>query len=142
MIRVLGGGVLVILVVIAAGFIAQRIFGSGTDPMHEAQEAIDALPYGISMRETSEGVLVGTIQGHLGVAVHFAVADSLDARGIPSRLRRIDPEPIGGGGFWIWEDSAGGPRGQTENEVRERTTIAVSIEEALCRKTTGDACPV
>jgi hypothetical protein len=141
MTRRLAGGVLVILTVFAAGFIAQRLFGSGPDPMTEAREAVESLPYRVSTHAASEDVLVGTARGHLGDVVHFAVADSREAEGIPLRLQD-EAETGGGGGFFVWEDRGRHRPGESEAAARERAEISVDIEEALCRKETGEACPI
>jgi hypothetical protein len=137
-------GALVLLVVVAAGFIAERIFGPGPDPMSEAREAVEALPYRTSMREVSEGVLVGTARGRHGAVLHFAISEgeTHEPQGIPPRLVHVDKNVMGGGGFTVWEDSEASHSGEARGEWRERGFIAVEIEEALCRKATGEACPV
>jgi hypothetical protein len=117
MIRGLGIGVGVILAVIAAGFIAQRLFGSHSDHWKsEAEGAIEALPYGVAIDEGSGGLLVGTIQGHLGVVVHFTVEQSGAAIG------------------------RSGSQGESETQREERHNIVVAIKEALCQKSIGQAC--
>jgi hypothetical protein len=140
--KALGIGVLTILAVIAAGFVAQRIFGTHrTMSTAEAGEAIEGLPHPVQLTETPAHVLVGEVDGNGGVVVHFAVADSLGASGIPPRLRRIDPEPTGGGSFWVWDDSARQPGAATKARRDEEARIATEIDEAICRKETGDPCP-
>jgi hypothetical protein len=115
--RALAGAVGVILVVIAAGFIAQRLFGSDSEHWtSEAEEAIEALPYGVSMSEVSSGVLAGTIQGHLGVVVHFTVNES-------------------------GASESGEPQTESKAQRQERADIGAAIEEALCRKSIGNVCP-
>lgn len=101
--RSLGVGVLVLLAVIAAGFVAERIFGPGADPMSEATEAIEDVPYRVAIREASEGVLVGTARGHHGAAVHFAVSEQAPSEpsDIPPRLIHLDRNVMGGGGFTV-----------------------------------------
>ena len=116
--RALGIGVLVIVAVIAAGFVAQRLFGSNSDRWtSEAEAAVEALPYGVSMSEVSDGVLAGTIQGHLGVVVDFTVDES----GASER--------------------PGGSPTDSEAQRQERSEIAVALDEALCRKSIGAGCP-
>lgn len=140
--RPLLGGVLVILAVIAAGFVAQRIFGSDSDhPLSEAREAIEAMPYGVRFDQGPAGVLIGTISGRNQV-IHFAVAKSLNARGVPARLRRVDRNVGGGGPFWVWDDAEVRLRHGTRHEWEDAVKISVGIEEALCRKATGDPCPI
>ncbi|HXF32738.1 MAG TPA: hypothetical protein VN522_14585 [Solirubrobacterales bacterium] len=118
MTRALTSGVLVLLAVFAAGFIAQRLFGSDSDPWtSEAREAIEALPYGVSMSEGSNGILTGTIQGHLGVVVDFTVNESGAS------------------------ESPGGSRTDSRAQRQERADIGTAIEEALCRKSIGKGCP-
>lgn len=142
--RVLGVGVLTILVVIAAGFVAERLFGPGSDPMGEATEAIEGLPYRVTLREASEGVLVGTARGHHDAVVHFAASEGEGERpeDIPPRLIHLDKNVMGGGGFRVWEDSEAPHPGEPAAEWDERGRIALAIEEALCRKETGEACPI
>ncbi len=118
MIKGLAGGAVIILAVVAAGFVAQRLFGSDSDGWKgEAEEAIESLPYGVSIEEGSEGALAGTIQGHLGVVVHFTVNESGAS------------------------ESPGGPRADSKAQRQERADIGVAIEEALCRKSIGTGCP-
>jgi hypothetical protein len=118
MIRGLGIGVGVILAVIAAGFIARRLFGGDSkDWTAEAEEAIVALPYGVSMEESSGNAVGGTIQAHLGVVVHFTVTES-----------------------GATESPAGSPT-DSAAQRQEREEVAVAIEEALCRKSIGESCP-
>jgi hypothetical protein len=127
--RWLGGSALVLLAVIAAGFVAQRLFGSDAEhPMSEAREAIKALPYGVTLREGPGGILVGTLSGRNSV-VHFAVADSPDASGIPAALRR--GESGAGGAFWVWDDAERGSSRQTKVEREERAEVGADLEEAL-----------
>ncbi|HKZ12220.1 MAG TPA: hypothetical protein VJL81_00100 [Solirubrobacterales bacterium] len=135
---------LVILAVIAAGFVAERIFGPGADPMGEATEAIEGLPYRVSVREASEGVLVGTARGHHGAVVHFAISEGEADRpqDIPPRLLHLDKNVMGGGGFTVWEDSEAPHDGESAAEWDERGRVALDIEEALCRQETGEACPI
>jgi hypothetical protein len=142
--RFLGVGVLTILAVIAAGFVAERIFGPGSDPMGEATEAIEGLPYRVTMREASEGVLVGTARGHHDAVVHFAVSEGEGEppADIPPRLIHLDKNVTGGGGFTVWEDSEAPHPGESVAEWHERTGIGIAIEETLCRKETGEACPI
>jgi hypothetical protein len=141
--RALGIGVLTILAVIAAGFVAERILGPhGALSTAEAAEAIEEMPYHVEVEETPRHVLVGKVRGHDGLVVRFAAADSLDATGIPPRLRRLTSEPQGGGNFWVWDDSARHVRGETNIQREEASRISVGIEEALCRKETGDPCPI
>jgi hypothetical protein len=141
--RALGIGVLTILAVIAAGFVAERILGAheGLSPA-EAADAIEAMPYQVKVGETPTHVLVGSVQGHQGFVVHFAAADSLDAAGVPPRLRRLAPEPSGGANFWVWDDSVLEAEEGTKAQWSEAARISVGIEDALCRKETGDPCPI
>jgi hypothetical protein len=92
--RGLAGGILVILAVVAAGFIAQRLFGSGPDSMAEAREAVESLPYRVSTHAASEDVLVGTAHGHFDAVVHFAIVAGEDEphppAGVPPHLIRLD----------------------------------------------------
>ncbi len=139
--RALAGGVLVVLAVIVAGFVAQRLFGSDSDQaISEAEEAINALPYRISMDEVSEGVLIGTAYGHRGTAVRFVVTD-----GKPGRDEDIPPHLVGP----RWSSSEAGKygvstspygRGASHAERVEKADVSVAIEEALCRKSIGEAC--
>jgi hypothetical protein len=76
--RILARGALVILAVVVAAFIAQRLFGSGPDSMAEAREAVESLPYRVSTHVVSGDVLVGTALGHFGAVVHFAITASED----------------------------------------------------------------
>jgi len=118
MIKGLAGGALMILAVIAGGFVARRLFGSDPDGCKgEAEEAIESLPYGVSIEEGSEGVLAGTIQGHLGVVVRFTVTKSGAS------------------------ESPGGTQGDSKAQRQERADIGVAIEEALCRRSIGTGCP-
>jgi hypothetical protein len=118
MIRAGGAGALVILGVIAAGFVAQRLFGSDADHWKsEAEEAIEALPYGVSISEASDGVLAGTIQGHLGVVVHFTVDESGASEG------------------------PGGSPTDSKAQRQERADIDAAIDKALCRRSIGEGCP-
>lgn len=132
--RAFAAGVGVILVVIAAGFVAQRLFGSDSDhPISEAQESIEALPYRVSVREPSEGVLVGTADGRFGAVVHFAVSESApdEPSDIPPRLIHVDENASRAGDFTVWEDSEARRPGESSPEWRERIEIAVAIEDAL-----------
>jgi hypothetical protein len=133
--RVLFGGFLAILAVIAAGFVAQRLFGSHSDPMSDAREAIVGLPHDVTLQEGSEGVLVGMVQGRHGVAVHFAVSEGApDAPiDIPPHLIQVDKSATRVGEFTVWEDSEVRRAGETSVELREREEIAVELEEALGR---------
>jgi hypothetical protein len=142
--RRLARAALVVLIVVVAGFVAERIFGPGADPMGEATEAIKGLPYSVEVREASEGVLVGSARGHHGAVVHFAISEGEGepAGDIPPRLIHVDKNVMGGGGFTVWEDAEAWHHGESAVKWRERLEIAVEIEEALCRKETGDACPV
>jgi hypothetical protein len=143
-VRPFGVGVLVVLAVVAAGFVGERIFGPGADPMSEATEAIESVPYRVAIREASEGVLVGAARGHHGAAVHFAVSQEAPSEpwGIPPRLIHLDKNVMGGGGFTVWEDSEAPHPGESVAEWDERMRIGTAIEEALCRKMTGEACSV
>ena len=115
--RWLGGSVLILVAVIAAGFIAQRLFGSDSDGWKsEAEAAIESLPYGVSMEEGSEGVLVGTVQGHLGVVVRFTVNESGAS-----------------------EDPSGHPT-DSKAQREERRDIGAAIDRALCGKSIGEGC--
>lgn len=96
----------------------------------------------MEITETPQHVLIGDVRSQGGFVVHFAAADSLDATGIPPRLRRLTPEPLGGGNFWVWDDSALQAREGTKAQWNEAARISVGIEEALCRKETGDPCPI
>ena len=131
--KVLGGGALVILAVVAARFVAERIFGPGADPMAEAREAVEGLSYRVSMREASEGVLVGSAAGDHGAVVHFAISEAAPdgPEDIPPRLIQLDENVTGAGGFSVWEDSEARHRGESMVEWRERMGIAASIEAAL-----------
>lgn len=143
MIRGLGVGLLVLLVVIAAGFVAQRLFGSDSDHrMSEAQEAIAALPYRISMEEVSDGVLVGTAFGHLGVVVRFVVDDGEKghAGDMPPHLVGPNWSSSEAGAYGV-SKSGYGPRTDSKVQREEHANIGVVIDEALCRKSTGHACP-
>ncbi|HWH21023.1 MAG TPA: hypothetical protein VN671_10845, partial [Solirubrobacterales bacterium] len=84
--------------------------------------------------------------GHTGAVVHFAIAASQDEpdppAGVPTRLIRLDKNVMGGGGFTVWEDSEASRPGESRMEWLERGRIATEIEEALCRKETGEACPI
>ncbi|HJZ37937.1 MAG TPA: hypothetical protein VJ204_16825 [Solirubrobacterales bacterium] len=144
--RGLAVGMLVILAVVAAGFIAQRLFGSGSDSMAEAREAVESLPYRVSTHAAPEDVLVGTALGNFGAVVHFAIAageaEPHPPAGVPPRLIRLDKNVMGGGGFSVWEDGEAPHRGESRPMWRERIAIVSAIEEALCREGTGEACPV
>jgi hypothetical protein len=142
--RGLAGAALVVLAIIVAAFVAERIFGPGADPMSEATEAIEGLPYSVKAREASEGVLVGSARGHHGAVVHFAISEGEGepAMDIPPHLTHVDKNVMGGGGFTVWEDGEAWHHGESAVKWRERQEIAVEIEEALCRKETGDACPI
>lgn len=141
--RFLGVGVLTILAVIAAGFVAERIFGAnGPLSIAEATEAIEGLPYPVKVEETPDHVLVGEVRSRGGFVIHFAAADSLSGHGIPPRLRRLDPEPSGGANFWVWDDSVREANEGTRAQWNEAAKISVDIDEALCRKETGEACPI
>lgn len=142
MIRGLAAGALVVLAVIAAGFVAERIFGSGDD-IAEATEAIEGMPYRVSVREASEGVLVGRIQGDNEVVVRFAASEEgPEPVDIPPRLVHAEKEVTGGGGFWVWDDAEFWATHGTGAQWNEAAKISVGIDEALCRKFTGDPCPV
>lgn len=131
--RALGGGLLVVLVVVAAGFVAERIFGPGADPMAEAREAAESVAYSVSMREASQGVLVGAARGGHGAIVHFAISEAEGDRpeDIPPRLIQVDKNVGESGGFSVWDDSEARRHGEPMAEWRERTEIAASIEAAL-----------
>lgn len=131
--RVLGGSLGAILLVVVAGFLAQRIFGSAPDKMEEAQEAVKALPYRVSVREASRGVLVGRAAGDHGAVVHFAVSESEpdEPSDVPPRLIQVDKNVAGGGGFSVWEDSEAQHHGESAVEWREREEIAAEIESVL-----------
>jgi hypothetical protein len=48
---------------------------------------------------------------------------------------------MGGGGFRVWEDGEAPHRGESRPMWQERIEIVSEIEEALCNKETGEACP-
>ncbi|HTR75329.1 MAG TPA: hypothetical protein VMH33_08755 [Solirubrobacterales bacterium] len=135
-------GALVLLAVVAAGFVAERIFGPTSVSMGEARQAIEGMPYRVSVGEPSEGVLVGTARTHGDSVVHFAVARSFDARGVPPRLRRVDQNVTGGDGFLVWGDGEVRVDGETGRIERERDEVELAVEEALCRKATGKPCSI
>jgi hypothetical protein len=143
MIRAIGGAVGVILLVVLAGFLAQRILGSDSTSTAEAREAIEAMPFRASVHETAAGVLLGSERGGHGVVIHFAVSkEGPEPNDIPPRLIHVDRNVTGGGGFWVWDDSEIWFRRGTVAQWHEAATISVEIEEALCRKATGEACPI
>jgi hypothetical protein len=129
------GGVGIILAVIAAGFVAQRLFGSDADPTSDAREAIVGLPHDVRLREASEDVLVGMVRGSHGAVVHFAVSESApdEPSDIPPHLIHVDKSVARAGDFTVWEDSDIRRPGETSVELREREEIAVELEEALER---------
>ena len=133
-----------ILAVIVAGFVAQRLFGSHDDSISrgEAREAIEAMPYPVSVHESPEQVLIGVVHGHHGIDVRFAASESLHHPGVPARLRRVDRNVGGAGNFWVWDDAEARLRHGTDKEWIEASKISVGLEEALCRKATDEACPV
>jgi hypothetical protein len=133
--RPLFGGVLIILAVVAAGFVAERLFGPDSDPMSDAREAIVELPHDVRLREASEGVLVGMVRGRGGAVVHFAASESApdEPSDIPPHLIHFDRSPSRAGSFTVWEDSEVRRPGETSVELREREEIAVELEEALDR---------
>jgi hypothetical protein len=143
MIRGAAATVGVVLVVIAAGFVAQRLFGSSDSDqfMKEAQEAINALPYRSTMDEVSEGVLVGTAYGHDGIAVRFVVTDEKPGRGedIPPRLIGPNWSSAESGKYGVSTSPYG--TGASHAERVEKVDVSSAIEEALCRKSIGEACP-
>jgi hypothetical protein len=107
----------------------------------EAKEAFEGLPYPVKVRETGDHVLIGEVIGRK-VVLHFAAAESFDAPGIPPRLRRLDREADGGGNFSVWDDSKFWGQHGGRYQSDEANRIAVELDEALCRKETGEACPV
>jgi hypothetical protein len=101
------------------------------------------MPYRVSAHESPERVLVGTVHGHDGIAVRFAISeDGPQPHGIPPRLVRVDRNVGGGGDFWVWSDSEYWLHHGTEATWHEAADISVGIEEALCRKATGKQCPI
>ncbi|HXF32319.1 MAG TPA: hypothetical protein VN522_12435 [Solirubrobacterales bacterium] len=140
--RALAGGVGIVLLVIVAGFVAQRIFGGSGDSTSEARDAVEATPDRITMREPYEHVLAGTARGEDGAVVHFAFAaeEPSEPDGIPPRLIHLDKNPMEDGEFWVWADSEPRLPGESLAEYIERADITTEIEEALCREATGEAC--
>jgi hypothetical protein len=108
----------------------------------EAEEAIEGMPYRVTVRETPDHILVGEVRGSDAVVVHFAAAESLEAHGIPARLRRLDREPTGGANFWTWDDSEVWRRKGHSGQSNEAASISTELDEVLCRKETGKACSV
>ena len=141
--RPLAGGVLVLLAVIAGGFVAQRLFGSHSDhPLSEAREAIEGLPYRIYWGEDQTGdALVGAVRGR-NQNLRFIVAKS-PGEGRPKEVvPGWNVEPGGGGPFWVWDDAERGWSHRTPVEREARAKLAAELEEVICRKATGDPCPV
>ncbi len=140
MTRALGGGLLIILAVIAAGFIAQRLFGSDSDhPISEAKEAVAALAFPASVRETYDGDLVGSLRGR-GQVVHFAIADAPTMPAAVAGAQGWTKAPGPGGPLWMWDDAGADRRQQTRITRAARTDLAIELEAALCRTTIGEAC--
>jgi len=133
MIRALGIGALIILAVIAAGFIAQRLFGSHDDhPMSEAQEAIETLAFAAAAGEISEGVLVGSLRGRSQI-VHIVVSDSRRTPEVVAGARGWATAPGHAGPFWIWDDSESDRWPQTKVAREARADDLTELEQALRR---------
>ena len=140
MIRALVGSVGLILLVIAAGFIAQRLFGSDSeDSIVEAQEAIETVAFPASARETYDGVLVGSLRGRNQI-VHFAIADSPTTPAVVVGAQGWTKAPGPSGPLWLWDDAEADRRHQTRIGRAARTDLLIELEAALCRKTIGEAC--
>lgn len=133
MIRGFGIGALVILAVIAAGFVGQRLFGSHEDhPMSEAQEAIGTLAFPAAAGEISEGVLVGSLRGRNQI-VHIVVSDSPTTPEVVAGARGWATAPAHAGPFWIWDDSQSDRWPQTKVAREARADLIAELEQALRR---------
>jgi hypothetical protein len=141
MIRALGGGVLVILAVVAAGFVAQRIFGSDSEghPMTEAREAVESLSFPASVGKASDHVLVGSLTGRNQI-VHIVIADFPGEPKVVAGGRGWSPAPGPAGPLWLWDDARSGRGPQTKVAREARADLVSELEGALCRKATGEPC--
>jgi len=138
--RALGYGALVLLLVIAAGFLAQRLFGSASEhPLSEAREAIEGMPYPVSVTEGPSDALVGSVRGRNQI-VHFVVAKTPGGIDWAETPAGRAAKPRAAGPFWLWDDAERGRSRQTGVEREERAELAGELEEAICRKATGNAC--
>jgi hypothetical protein len=133
---------LALAAVVGIAVLVVRIVEDGSTSNAEAEEAIEALPYRVDVHEGEHGVLLGTIWDRAGHPVRFAVARSYEAEGVPAWLRHLDPNVTGGGGFILWGDGEGPQPGEIGPGGREGGKLELAIEEALCRKATGKACPI
>jgi hypothetical protein len=133
---------LALAAIVGAVVVVLLIVEDGSTSNGEAEEAIEALPYRVKVSEGDHGVLLGTIWTRDGGPVHFAVGRSYEAEGIPARLRRIDPNVTGGGGFLVWGDSEGPEPGEIGPGGAEGGKVELAIEEALCHKAMGKGCGI
>ncbi|MGV1047540.1 MAG: hypothetical protein ACOYD4_03315 [Solirubrobacterales bacterium] len=124
------------------------------ETMALARAGIEALPYDIRLREPrdAQNTLIGKVRGGLGESFRFFLFVN---RGAAKRLRGVPGYGFHGphnqildrgleGGALANTDvmiSTVGKRGETRAQENERYDILLAVEETVCRRQTGAACP-
>ena len=124
------------------------------ESMAAARAGIEALPYEIRLLEPRgvENVLIGKVHGSLGETFRFFLFVNRNAAahipGVPGYgfhgpHNRILNPGLEGGALANTDVmfSTVGRRGETKAQERERFTILFAVEETVCLRQTGKACP-
>jgi hypothetical protein len=138
-------GRLIVLALLVTAAAALPGCGSDNLSTEEAREAVEGIPYQVSVHEPDgeSGILIGVARGKGNAIVHFAMVTDMDNDAVPSYLRAAaDGNLTGGGGWHVFRDRETPLPGQSPAEYLEQVKISVAIDEALCRAATGDACPI
>lgn len=126
----------------------------GTESMAAARAGIEALPYEIHLREPPgiHNVLIGKVFGSRGETFRFFLFVNRNAPahlpGVPGygfhgpHHRTLDHGLEGGAlaNSDVMLDTIS-KRGETKAQERERFDVEFAVEETVCRRQTGRACP-
>jgi hypothetical protein len=110
------------------------------ESMAAARAGIEALPYGIHLREPRrvKNALIGKV--NRGAAVHMAGIPGYGFHGPHDQILDLGLE----GGALANTDvmlSTVGRQGETKAQERERFDILIAVEETVCLRQLGKACP-
>lgn len=124
------------------------------ETMALARAGIEALPYGIQLREPwdAQNTLIGKVRGSLGETFRFFLFVNRSAagklRGAPGYgfhgpHNRILNRGLEGGALANTDVmlSTVGRRGETRAQQNERYAILIAVEETVCLRQTGKSCP-
>jgi hypothetical protein len=136
-----------------ATFVASPV-GQNPESVAAARAGIEALPYKIRLREVPgvNNILIGKVFGSLGETFRFFLSVNRNAAahlpGVPGYgfhgpHNQILDHGLEGGALANSDVllQTIGKRGETKAQENERLEIALAVEETVCRRQTGKACP-